>query len=75
MTNKPISMVVRELKEGLLFQIQDSGLHPTIIELVLKDLVTVYQAENERQYQFESQKYNEMINNKVEEETTEEVTE
>ena len=75
MTNKPISMVVRELKEGIMFHIQDSGLHPTIIELVLKDLANIYQAESERQYQFESQKYNEMINNKIDAEAIDEVTE
>lgn len=75
MDNKPVSIMIKELEENIKIQIQDSGIHPTIVELILKDLLSDCHIESERQYQFEIHKYNELLNNKVEQESNEDVTE
>ena len=44
----PISMVIKDFKEGLITYIQNSGITPSIAELVLKD---VYNQVAEAAYQ------------------------
>lgn len=74
--DKPISVAMRELKENIVFQMQESQLYPVIIESVLKDILYMVQADAERQYQIESQKYNEYLSGEMESnDNQEEVTE
>ena len=36
--NKPISLLIEETKQGLLHICNESNLHPSILELIVKDL-------------------------------------
>ena len=63
--DKPVSVAMRELKENIVFQLQESQLVPVITESVLKDILYMVQADAERQYQIESQKYNEYLSGEM----------
>lgn len=59
--NKPMSVALREFKEKIVEDVNNSGLPLFAIEPILKDLLSVVQMESERVYQMEKKAYEESL--------------
>ena len=62
--DKPISMVLNELKQGLINTVNEACLPPCLIEPILKDLYEETHMLAQQQLQEDTANYNEKIMNK-----------
>lgn len=67
--NKPTTLKVKELQEGIIEQINKAGLHVAIVKPIIQEINVLIQQEYERTYKQELEQYKKEQEGEVEQHT------